>query len=1150
MRKSCRSRTGSAIFACLLALILTWPAPGARAQSTTAGAIAGTVSDQTGAVVGGASVDIRNKATNAEIHLTASGSGSFKAPLLEPGTYTVTISAPNFATYTAGDVEVFVAQVTTLLPHLALATATTRVVVTEQTPAMNLESPSFTDELNSRALQSIPINNKRWSSLAMTTPGVVSDSNGYGLVSVRGVSTLLNNVEIDGADDNQAFFSEERGRTREAYSTSFAAVQEFAVNTGVYSAQYGRAAGGVITSVTRSGTNQLHGQAYFWDRESNWAAYTPFATITTLQNGANVTSPLKPEDERKIYGFTAGGALIKDKLFWEYTYDQHTHVFPNIGTPYNPLVFYTPPSATLAAGESCNATTGVLTGQPTSSSAVNDADACTLAARQGISYAQAAYDWAALTYGSASVNAATYGSAVTPISDLGIVSDTGESPRFGYQEINMPKLDWQIDGKNHLSLLYNRLRWDSPGGVQTNTPDHYAQDTNGNDFVKLDYGVATLDTMISANLNNQALFQYSRELDDEGQQTYTPYTLADINNHTGNIPEVEEYYDGVDFGSPYYSYRKAYPDERKWQANDIVYWNKGHHQLTMGAEFVHNYDLMNDTVDGNGVFDYNYDGNYFNDLLNFKNGVVPSATNDVGCNSSGYENGSKATGDYPCYYEFTQGFGPSSYAIATLDSGLFVQDDWKASRRLTVDLGLRWDKESIPGPSANLTTPTGSFVPYAGLTNNPSDNRAFGPRIGFAYDLSGAGKTVVHGGWGMYYGRLINATLEAVRLGTGSPNGQYTVNWFGDSSNAPTYPSVISTASTSGKANSYFMAPNLKLPEVQEFDMSLQQEVGGGTVFQASYLGSLGRELPNFLDVNLNPTTTTTTLTVADDPNGNGPLGPTGSTISVPVFTGFGNTSNPELNTLGGTGSAATNFDEIGEYISNVNSSYNALVLEVLNRTWHSLQFDANYTWSHALDYSQNATAGASYNSWYNPYGDARANYGNSAWDIPNRFYAYALYTLPNTHSGKWLRWVANGWSVNDSFQTQNGLPFTAGVSGKPSGAAESDLNGSGGNSLIPGVIGVNSARYPRTMVDDARLQKSFAFEGGRSLELSANAYNLANHENITGYEATYQYDISGTSLKYEGADGLNSFMVPDAANNSGFLYTPRELELVGRFTF
>ncbi len=135
----------------------------------------------------------------------------------------------------------------------------------------------------------------------------------------------------------------------------------------------------------------------------------------------------------------------------------------------------------------------------------------------------------------------------------------------------------------------------------------------------------------------------------------------------------------------------------------------------------------------------------------------------------------------------------------------------------------------------------------------------------------------------------------------------------------------------------------------------------------------------------------------------------------------------------------------------------------------------------------------------------------------------------------------------------QNGLPFTAGVSGNPSGAIAGDLNGSGGTSLIP-EIGINTYRYPRHIVDDARLQKNFAFGGSRVLELSLDAYNLANHQNITGFEGTYLYYATGTSMEYNGPGssetGGSDFMVPNAANNSGFLYTPREIEIIGRFNF
>jgi outer membrane receptor protein involved in Fe transport len=1032
---------------------------------------------------------------------------------------------------------------------MAVASSSTEVIVTEQAPVMNLESPDFAGTLNSKALQSIPINNRRWSSLAMTTPGVVSNADGYGLVSVRGISPLLNNIEIDGADDNQAFFAEERGRTREAYSTSGNAVREFAVNTGVYSAEYGRAAGGVITSVTKSGTNQIHGQAYYYHRESKWAAYNNYTTLTNLVNGAAVTQHIKPEDLRKIYGFTAGGALIKNKLFWIYTYDQHTHVFPAVGVPKTPLQFFTLPQAALSSGENC-APNGTLTGAP--STAINDANACALAARQKISYAQAAYDWAALLYGSSNVTVSSYTGA-TALTDFGLNSDIGQVARQGYQEINTPKIDWQITPKYHASVLYHRLRWDSPGGVQTTASDNYSRDAQGNDFVKLDYGVAKLTGLITNNISNEILFQYSRELNWEGQQSYTDYTKADMTASTGNVPYVTPGYNyAFNAGSPYYSHRASYPDERKWQVSDILYWNEGKHSLKFGVDMVHNYDLMNNTYESNGYFSYNWVGNYFNDLLNFKNGVTPSSANAVGCDSSASQNGASVTGSYPCYYSFAQGFGNPTYDISTLDAGIFVQDNWKFSPRLTFELGLRWDYEAIPQADAKLTTATGSFTPYNGLSNNPTDKKDFGPRVGFSYDVHGNGKTVLRGGYGVYYGRTANGNLETVRLGTGSPNGQFTATWYPNTSSAPTYPTIFSLGSSSAKPTSYYLSPSLRSPQVQEYDLVLQQEVGRGTIFQLSYLGAQGRFLPNFLDMNLNPTTTAKTLTVAGDPKGKGPLGATGATISIPVYTAYGNT-----NVFGTT---ANNFQAITELVSNVNSNYNALVAEILNRSLKNIQFDANYTWSHALDYAQNTNTQGASQSWYDPYGNYRVNYGNSSFNVPNRFVAYALYNFPNIQSDNPLKWLANNWSLNDSFQMQNGLPFTAGIltgtsSPKPTGGISNGLNGSGFQGGIIPQIGNNTYRYPRRIVDDVRLQKSINFDNShtiRSFDLVLNVFNVANHQNITGYQATYLYSLSGTTLTYTGTDGTGNrtFLVPNNSNSSAFLYTPRQVEISGRINF
>ena len=288
----------------LLAFAAAALAPAAiHAQTTTTGAISGTVKDPAGAAVGSATIVVHNDATNAESTLTADGSGFYNAAQLQPGTYTVTISAGGFGTLKDTGIVVAVGQSTTLSPALSVASGTQEVTVSGGAPLINLDSPDFASNMTAEVINNLPINGRRWSDLTLLTPGAVSDSNGFGLLAIRGMSPLLNNVTIDGADDNQAFFSEERGRTREGYSTPQVAVQEFQVNTGVYSAEYGRALGGVINSVTKSGTNQVHGQAYFYDRDNNWGATNPFTTLTTFNPSTATTTPtINPRRNLRMSG--------------------------------------------------------------------------------------------------------------------------------------------------------------------------------------------------------------------------------------------------------------------------------------------------------------------------------------------------------------------------------------------------------------------------------------------------------------------------------------------------------------------------------------------------------------------------------------------------------------------------------------------------------------------------------------------------------------------------------------------------------------------------------------------------------------------------------------------------------------------------------
>src|SRR5271157_4444182 len=191
-----------------------------RAQSTTDGAIDGTVYDQSGAVVPGATVVIHNNGTNAEQRLETDGSGYYRALKLQPAVYTVTVTSKGFETFKAEQVIVTVGSVTDVSPHLTLGATAQTVTISGVAPQVNTTSADFANTLNQTAIANLPIQRPRWSNFALLTPGVVNDSNGFGLLSFRGISTILNNNTIDGADNNQAFFSEERGRTRVSYSSS------------------------------------------------------------------------------------------------------------------------------------------------------------------------------------------------------------------------------------------------------------------------------------------------------------------------------------------------------------------------------------------------------------------------------------------------------------------------------------------------------------------------------------------------------------------------------------------------------------------------------------------------------------------------------------------------------------------------------------------------------------------------------------------------------------------------------------------------------------------------------------------------------------------------------------------------------------------
>ncbi len=356
----------SVVVAALLAVLaLATTAPRAVfAQSATTGAIGGTVTDGGGALLPATKVIVKSTDTGLSRTTQTNGSGEYRVTDLEPGTYTASFSGDGFETFQVNSVIVTVGSVATVSPSLKIGSVTNTVEVNDEAPVMHTQDDAISTTIDQNAIDNLPINGRRWSNFALLTPGVVSNGDGFGLLSFRGISVLLNNSTVDGADNNQAYFSEERGRTRASYSVSQAAVQEFQVNASNYSAEYGRAAGGVINTVTKSGGNQLHGELFFYDRDNNLGAENPYTTLTTQVAGTNnfITYPYKPKDWRKQWGFGAGGALLRDKLFWFYSYDQSQRNFPGTARASDPADTFAAADAVLPGGTTCNPISGAFSG--------------------------------------------------------------------------------------------------------------------------------------------------------------------------------------------------------------------------------------------------------------------------------------------------------------------------------------------------------------------------------------------------------------------------------------------------------------------------------------------------------------------------------------------------------------------------------------------------------------------------------------------------------------------------------------------------------------------------------------------------------------------------------------------------------------------
>lgn len=493
------------------------------------GGISGVVRDASGASVPNAEVRIENAAKGVHRSVKTNDAGLFSAPALVPAPgYTVSVSVSGFAPYETKDVQIQVGQTVNLDIALALATSSTQVQVTAEAAVVDDTKMSVSQVIGTKEIMDLPINGRRVDSFVLLTPGVTNDGT-FGLLTFRGIAGG-NSFLVDGADTTEQFYNENAGRTRISSQVSLDAVQEFQVLSATFSAEYGRASGGVVNTVTRSGSNALHGTMYWFFRNRTLDARDRYASIN-------------PHEVRHQAGFSIGGPVKKDKLFYFVNFDITRRDFPMVSSINRPTVV--DPNTQTFLGCGAPAT-------PAQCSAIN---------------------------------------SILP-RYFGLI------PRSGNQELGLAKLDWRPTPKNSFSASMNYLHWLSPNGIQTSvaSTSGSAIGSNGDDVVRVRNASVNWTYVPTASIVNQFRFGWFSDLQyDKFDQGLLPQGI-------GLITLTVNGQSGLGAGANYLP--RTEPNERRFQFADSLAWIKGRHAMKFGFDIANTDDYTYFISNAFGAYTY------------------------------------------------------------------------------------------------------------------------------------------------------------------------------------------------------------------------------------------------------------------------------------------------------------------------------------------------------------------------------------------------------------------------------------------------------------------------------------------------------------------------------------------------------------------
>jgi len=956
---------------------------------TFRGTILGTVTDPSGAVVGGATVKVRNVGTGQERSTTTSADGSYAVPELPIGTYTVTVTQAGFKTFAATSVTVDVATERRVDAALTTGAVSTRVEVSgDELPLVESTSAELGGTLTTEVIENLPLNGRDYTKLIYLNPGVsgspdqISDSPGsFGTFSMNGSRGRANNFLLDGTDMNDGFRNDpainEAGVFGDpATILPLDAVAELRVLSN-YEAEYGRNSGAVINIVTKSGSNNLHGSLLEYNRTSS---------VGGARNFFNTVGSQDPFHNNQ-FGGSLGGPIIKDRTFFYVDYEGQRESGAQSGTSCVPE----PNRIAFDGGASNSVIQALLARNP----------------------------WPA----------PNLGTRPTPADPNWDSFDTGcpNGPNLALSTLfknrvdsMIAKVDHNFNANNLLtgryyfgdsdqSFPFAQLAGGLLPGFNTITP-------TGVQLVSLSY-VKVMGTSL-----NEARLGWNRFAEGFFPEDHT-FNPASIGLDTGVTSPF-------DFGLPKISVASgafsvigattSVPRSRvdsNWHFIDNYGWKSGRHDLKVGYEFRRTTIAL--------IQDNTFRGKLsFNTLSDFLAGDLTV--------------GGKETQGNTKRHSFEN------------NHGLYFQDSFRWTPRLTVNYGVRWDYFGVVGEKNNLFY---QFDPNSATDLSPTnqlynkDYNNFAPRIGLAYDVGGKGRTVVRAGWGLFY----DAFAQDIFLGhvpyncAFCPGPAYTgVGPSAILSSTSPVPVIVANSPIfsefTGLTDFFGTDRNIRTPYTQNFNLNLQQQVGKAVV-EVGYVGARGTKLFRFRDINQ---PSQAQITAADLANGTTDYG-----VPRPYPALF----------------------YINREESSASSTYHSLQASARVNNMHGLTSAVNFVWSHSID---NASDSEDFiPNAAQPQDSTRPSLdrGNSNFDIRRRFSWNFAYQLPKFEGS--MSVLKNGWGVDGVLNLQDGQPFQLNYN------FEGDYSGAGEGFDRPDVVGpIQYGRAPFNFLNLTSFSVPCTFDG------------------------------------------------------------------------